>query len=103
MRGLVQANSEDSGRRRIGKQPSGSVPEDYCEKARYGSRPGGSEIELAAPWAFVFTLWAMNGGFIAFALEPTKAGIGDPASTIYAVLRWARGRRQLHPLEAFLE
>jgi hypothetical protein len=29
----------------------------------------------------------MNGGFIAFALEPTKAGIGDPASTIYAVLR----------------
>jgi hypothetical protein len=49
MRGLVQANSEDSGRRRIGKQPSGSVPEDYCEKARYGSRPGGSEIELAAP------------------------------------------------------
>ena len=32
MRGLVQANSEDSGRQRIGKQPSGSVPEDFVKK-----------------------------------------------------------------------
>jgi hypothetical protein len=32
MRGLVRMNSEDSARRLIGKQPSGSVPEGYVKK-----------------------------------------------------------------------
>jgi hypothetical protein len=32
MRGLVQINSEDSGRPLIGKQPSGSVTQGYVKK-----------------------------------------------------------------------
>lgn len=32
MRGLVRMNSEDSGRRLIGNQPSGSVPQGYVKR-----------------------------------------------------------------------
>jgi hypothetical protein len=39
MRGLVQRNSEDSGKRRIEKQLSSSVPHGYVKKLATASCP----------------------------------------------------------------